>query len=56
MTGYMSVIAAGASLIGVLVLVGCTAKPGPAPASAPPTIGPVNGQDVAYCNQLAFSL
>jgi|ERR1700756_4351240 hypothetical protein len=51
MTGFRSAIAAGASVVIALALIGCTSKPA-APTSAP-SAGPVNAADVAYCDQLA---
>ena len=52
MTGFKSLVAAGASIVGVLALAGCTPKAGPAPANAP-GMAPANPKDLAYCNQLA---
>ena len=52
MTRCRSAIAAGASGVIALTLIGCTSKPAPTPASAPGT-GPASAADVAYCDQLA---
>jgi hypothetical protein len=52
MTGFRSVIAAGAAVVIVLALVGCTPKPAATPPSAPGT-APVNAADLAYCGRLA---
>ena len=52
MTGFRSVIAAGASVVIALALIGCTSKPAATPASVP-SIAPASAADVAYCDQLA---
>jgi hypothetical protein len=52
MTHFRSAIAAGASVVIALALIGCTSKPAATPASAPSS-APPSPADVAYCDQLA---
>ena len=52
MTCFRSAIAAGASVVVALALIGCTPKPAATPASAP-SAAPASPADVAYCDQLA---
>jgi len=57
MTHFRSAIAAGASVVMALALIGCGSKQAPMPAGAPSpgaaSAGPPSAADVAYCDQLA---
>ncbi len=52
MAHIRSAIAAAASVVIALALIGCTPKPAAMPASAP-SAAPASAADVAYCDQLA---
>jgi hypothetical protein len=52
MTHIRSAIAAGASVLVALALIGCTSKPAATAASAP-SAGPASATDIAYCDALA---
>jgi hypothetical protein len=52
MAEIRSAIAAGASVVVALALIGCVSNSAPTPASAPGS-APASPADVAYCDQLA---
>jgi hypothetical protein len=52
MTRFSSAVAAGASVVMALTLIGCTSKPAATPANVP-SVAPASAADVAYCDRLA---